>query len=533
MDTSIYGILRNIAPVLILAIKTAILAFFGLSPNADVQDIATEIITTLARPILGTPASLLKSQIQLNYDWGVRGRIWLAKCCVSSFHGVSDFEAGQQGGVVGLKTALRLAIEELGDGTDIGSEGYKIPEIVDVEAEWVGYRGGVWHTAKRPDLSERAQYEAMMKEVKEKNDGNAPTMLYLHGGAMWCVQAYGLLIHQFLKFGQAAFLMDPATHRWPISDLAKAASGRCFSVRYRLSPQSVFPAALLDAMMCYLYLISPPPDSFHKPVPHSQIVIAADSSGGGIAASLVLLLLTLPRIGITHIRFANQDVPIPITQPVAGLAITSPWLDISRSLPSVTRNARYDIIAPPTPLQMTPNFPPDKIWPASPPRVETYCVANMVSHPLVSPLAAKSKLWKGAPPLYLCVGWESMQDEGEVFARRFHEAGSVVYFRGYVGMPHCFGMVPWNWMGRKAMRDWGEFCKSVVGRGEEITSSAFWTGKDGQVTEVDPQKLGFEIKGLRPAMDDGFVEMSMKEQKRWRVVAENEMRAQWWEKRKV
>ncbi|CAG8981360.1 hypothetical protein HYALB_00012958 [Hymenoscyphus albidus] len=512
MDTSIYGILRNITPVIILAIKTAILAFFGLSPNADVQDIATEIITTLARPILGTPASLLKSQIQLNYDWGVRGRIWLAKCCVSSSHGVSDVESDQKEGVVGLKTALRLAIEELGDGTDICSEGYKIPEIVDVEAEWVGYRGGVWHTAKRPDWSERAQYEAMMKEVEDNNDGKTPTMLYLHGGAI---------------------LMDPATHRWPISDLAKASSGRCFSVRYRLSPQSVFPAALLDAIMCYLYLISPPPDSFHKPVPPSQIVIAADSSGGGIAASLVLLLLTLPRIGITHIRFANQNVPVPITQPLAGLALTSPWLDISRSLPSVTRNARYDIIAPPTPLQMTPNFPPDKIWPASPLRVETYCVANMVSHPLVSPLAAKSKLWKGAPPLYLCVGWESMQDEGEVFARRFHEAGSVVYFRGYVGMPHCFGMVPWNWMGRKAMREWGEFCKSVVGRGNEMTSLASWTGKDGQVSKVDPEKLGFEIKGVRPALDDAFVDMSMKEQKRWRIVAENEMRAQWGEKRKI
>lgn len=324
--------------------------------------------------------------------------------------------------------------------------------------------------------------------------------------------------------------MDPVTHRWTTSDLAKISGGRCLSIRYRLSPQNVFPAALMDALMCYLYLISPPPGAFHTPVPPSQIVIAGDSSGAGIGASLLLLLLTLPRIGITHLRVANRDIAIPTTQPMAGLALTSPWLDISRSLPSVTRNASYDIIAIPTPFSMTPNFPKDSVWPTNPPRVETYCEATMVSHPLVSPLSAKQHLWVGAPPLYICVGWEGMQDEAEVFARRFSEAGSEVVFEGFVGMPHCFGMVPWNWMGRRAMKGWGEFCALAVGGDEVKKDWAVWISKDGGVTEVDVERLGLEVKGVkggRPELDDYFVETAMKEQRRWRLEAENEMTAIW------
>lgn len=184
MDISVYGILRNTLPVIPLAVKTAFLSLFGISPNADVQDTITEIITILARPILGTPASLLKSQLQLNYDYGVWGRMWVARCCVPSFKDVTSLVDGREY-VVGVRDALRLAIKELDDMNESEAGTYTIPEVVDVEAEWVGYRAGVWHTARKPSFSEREQYEAMMEEVGNKN--NAPTMLYIHGGAMWYV----------------------------------------------------------------------------------------------------------------------------------------------------------------------------------------------------------------------------------------------------------------------------------------------------------------------------------------------------------
>lgn len=325
-------------------------------------------------------------------------------------------------------------------------------------------------------------------------------------------------------------LMDPATHRWTTSALAQHTRGRCLSVRYRLSPQNTFPAALIDALVAYLSLISPPPGSFHSRIPPSQILIAGDSSGAGLAASLLLLLITLPRIGITNLRFQGHDVTV--TSPPAGLALASPWLDISRALPSVIRNCRYDIIAPPsTDLTILhPNFPPDDIWPTQPPRVETYCNASMVSHPLISPLSASRDMWRGSPPVYLSVGWEGMQDEAEVFARRVYFAGGAVIFDGYEGMPHCFSMVPWNRAGRTAFGNWAAFCRqTVTWSGVERRDFATWTNKYGRVKEVKLMDLGMRDEGQGHAMemdlDDVIIDKLMANQKEWRVRLEEKLRS--------
>ena len=64
----------------------------------------------------------------------------------------------------------------------------------------------------------------------------------------------------------------------------------------------------------------------------------------------------------------------------------------------------------------------------------------MVRHPLVSPLAASKEMWMGAPPVWVGVGWEGMQDEAEVFCRKVFGGSevNVVLFEGFEGMPHCF-----------------------------------------------------------------------------------------------
>lgn len=331
--------------------------------------------------------------------------------------------------------------------------------------------------------------------------------------------------------------MDPATHRFTTSALAEKSGGRCFSVRYRLSPQNMFPAALLDALVSYLALLSPPLGSFHEAVPASRIVIAGDSSGACLASSLLLLLLTLRRMNITHIRFHGKDVditggneilPTDRKPPVAGLAITSPWLDVSRALPSVYRNAKWDIIDPPSklPHPPVPNFPADLIWPADPPRVETYCEARMVSHPLVSPLAAGSEDWRGAPPVHITVGWEAMQDEAEVFARRLHASGVAVDFEGYVGMPHCFAMVPWNAQGRLALKNWAIFCLSASLGYVRFTDFGVWINKHGTKKKVALDQLGqLGEEGLKPEeLDDIISELLAKEKER-RMKLEEKMRS--------
>ena len=331
--------------------------------------------------------------------------------------------------------------------------------------------------------------------------------------------------------------MDPATHRFVTTALARRTHGRCLSVRYRLSPQNAFPAALLDAFVAYLSLISPPLSAFHAPVHPSDIVISGDSSGAGLATSLMLLLLTIPRLGITHIRFHGRDVPVPSTYcspPAAGLALTSPWLDVSRALPSVYQNARYDIIAPPSSdairRSASPAFPADAIWPTHPPRLDTYCEANMVIHPLVSPIAAHTELWCGMPPVYISVGWEGMQDETEVFARRVDSVGSTVVFDGYEGMPHCFAMMPWNRNERSCLGNWAYFCsEAVLSKGDlNRKEHGTWVDVHGVKREVRLDELGMQ-KGdkshrRKASLDDLTVDTLLAEQRDWRVRLEKEMR---------
>ncbi|KAF7872298.1 hypothetical protein EAF04_003222 [Stromatinia cepivora] len=493
MDISPLGIAKVVIPNLPFIIKTTILALLSRSPNTSVQDVITEVIVITARPMLSTPAAILKSQIQSQIDWGVWGQTWIAKYTIPR----PPDDCTGDASAYSARNALVKAIEELGGEKNA----FDLPETVDVQAEWTGYRNGVSVFARRPDIPEHEQYKMMMREVAP----NGPTVLYFHGGA-FC-------------------LMDPVTHRPTTSALAQQTHGRCFSVRYRLAPQDPFPSALLDALIAYLSLISPPHDSFHEPVPPGKIILSGDSSGAGLATSLLLLLTTLNRMDINCIRFHGVNVPINATE-IAGLAITSPWLDISRSLPSVTRNIQYDMIAPPSSDYTVPypNFPHDSAWPAKSPRVETYCEASMVTHPLVSPLAANKEHWRGVAPVYISVGWESMQDEAEILARRIHEAGGTAIFDGYVGMPHCFAMMPWNEAGRTAFANCATFCvEAVHGR---ITRKSFglWTNKHGKFESIQLEKLGMSNNERKVDLDDILVNELLEKQRRWRIDLEKSLR---------
>ena len=191
-------------------------------------------------------------------------------------------------------------------------------------------------------------------------------------------------------------------------------------------------------------------------------MIVVDSSGAGIAPSLLLLLIAPARKKVS-INFHKLSITIP-QPPCAGLALTLPWLDVSRCLPSYSENTRWDIIAPPSLDAASSPFPSDSIWPSSPPRAETYCLAHHVSHPLVSP-AGKSHHWRGAPPVFISAGSEGLQDEAEIFARRTYSADHIrakVVFEGYEDMPHISSMVPWDWAETQALRGWGTFCYYVV-----------------------------------------------------------------------
>jgi acetyl esterase/lipase len=396
MDTSPTALARILLPRIPLILKTAIFNALSLSKNSSKQNVKTETAVAMLRSILDVKKPLGQVQKWGLKDPGIRGAMWISKSTMPVTEGAA------------VRDALVRAIRELGNG----NEEYTMPELKDVEGEWTGYRSGAEKKTPRPDLSEQEQYTHLMQEVKSD-----VTILYFHGGA-YC-------------------LMDPSSHRLPTSYLAKLTKGRCFSVRYRLAPQNPFPAALLDALVAYLSLLSPAPGAVHTAVPAKHIIFAGDSAGGNLALVLQQTLLALRHSGMTSIKFNEREVPLELP---AGLALNSPWCDVLRSMPSVHSNAHFDYLSPPSATGL-PDHPADDIWPSQPPRAEVYCNAAMLDHPLVSPLAGSAHLWTGSSPVYICCGNEGLEDEDCIMARRLHQAEVPVVFDAYEGMPHCFAML--------------------------------------------------------------------------------------------
>ncbi|KAL9099164.1 MAG: hypothetical protein Q9163_005300 [Psora crenata] len=421
------AILRLILPQVPLLARTALWHTLYLSPTSTKWDLKTELIVQLIRSFFNSPIrrGALAQQRATLRDPGIKGKKWVSHVA---------FPAPEEDDV------RRLLLKTIDDLKASSSETYNVPATVPVEAEWTGYRPNVDSHRPRPDLSEQQHYQRLI------SDTTSPvTLLYFHGGAF--------------------VLMDPASHRESVSYLARLTGGRCLSVRYRLAPQNAFPAALLDALMAYLSLLYPPPGSYHDPVPASHIVVAGDSAGGNLALSLLQVLLHINRSTLSSdaapLRFHHHTIPLPLPLP-AGCAPHSAWTDLTSCMPSQLSNRGYDYLPPPLTSERVSSFPSDEIWPTHPPRGDLYCETSMLSHPLVSPLAARD--WRGSPPLWMGYGEEMLVDEGKQVACRAARQGVRVRWEEWEAMCHCFGMLL---VGTRAstqlFQNWAGFCRAAVG----------------------------------------------------------------------
>ncbi|KAJ9667984.1 hypothetical protein H2201_001789 [Coniosporium apollinis] len=448
MDGSPSTIAKFLVPKIPFIFKTVLFHSLWLSSTSTKWDLRTELTIKIIREMLnGQPWSISKQQKGTLKDPGVKGRMWISRVTMPA-PPEDD-----------LRQALFKAIDDMKEG----DETYTRPTLEPVEAEWTGYRANVAKDAPEPSISEEEKYQNLMKEVTSD-----VTILYFHGGAY--------------------YLMDPASHRQATSRYAHLTGGRACSVRYRLAPQNPFPAALLDALVSYLSLLYPPPGALHEPVKPSHIVFAGDSAGAHLCASLLQLLLQLHRSSPDRtptVTFHGRDVELPLP---AGLALNSPWLDITRALPSIENNAQYDYLPPPS-KSADVKFPPCPLWPTDPPRTELYCDGSAMCHPLVSPLAAKS--WAGSPPIFVVCGEEMLADEGKVFAQRAARQGVKVVWEQYEAMPHCFALMLEGLQGgRMCVASYCKFIRDVVREPESVkTEGYFVTAKKLERKPVDVEKL--------------------------------------------
>ncbi|KAK4128477.1 hypothetical protein N657DRAFT_585522 [Parathielavia appendiculata] len=436
-------------PKVPLMLRVAILHMLHVSQQSKYLDLRTELIIAVLRSLTNPsrPLSISDTQKLAGQAPKLKGRIW-----------VSTYSCPPPPpGETGLQEAIAKAIDGLRN-PKAPQPTYQMPEPASIEGEWTGYRASATAESRLPNVSERELYAEMMREV------NSPvTVLYFHGGAY--------------------YMLDPANHRPTTKTLAKLTGGRVYSVRYRLSPQHAFPAALMDALQSYLALLYPPEGAFHEPVKPEHLVFAGDSAGGNLSLALLQLVLHLNKH--THLipwHGTPRQIPLP-----AGVAVNSPWLDITHSFRSCTTNAPFDYLPPPAQQRAAEaHRPACPIWPATPPRKHLYAPDSLLAHPLVSLVLARS--WRGAPPVYMCTGWELLADEDKFVAHKMWREGVKVLLEEFEAMPHCFALVmPQLREARRCLEGWAGFIKGVVEGGAGgcgVGESRFVTVRAKSLEEV-------------------------------------------------
>ncbi|KAG9292409.1 hypothetical protein G9A89_015279 [Geosiphon pyriformis] len=305
------------------------------------------------------------------------------------------------------------------------------------QEEKVGWR---WREDPMKQRPLRGEWVEMKK--RKKRTAADRVILYIHGGAYF--------------FGSAA------QHRFLIQKVAKYGGARALSIDYRLAPQSPFPAALVDVLAAYFYLIHPPAEAGFDPIDPRNIVVMGDSAGGGLTIALNMIL---------------RDAGLP--KPVAGVC-WSPWLDLFHSLPSCLNNVPTDYI---------PNGFVHKASPANPikdyrdvkqrmERVQYYAYNSALDIPYVSPILADDL--GGLGNLFItCGNGERLRDEAIMFAHKAAKTHPEVFEVNkkqgthpypptkvnlliYDAMPHVFQMFVFHPSAGNAIKRSGAFINKVI-----------------------------------------------------------------------
>lgn len=201
--------------------------------------------------------------------------------------------------------------------------------------------------------------------------------------------------------------------------------------------------------------------------------------------ALTQLLLEFKRTN-TKIQWYGEEIAVPLP---AGVALSSPWMDLTHSSPSCKTNAAFDYLPMLQGIEKIPR-PSCPAWPASPPRKMLYCADTLISHPLVTLLTASN--WEGCPPVYMSTGWELLADEDKFMAAKLHSQGVSIIWEEFEGMPHCFAMIlTENPMAKRCFGAWTGFIKTVAETGPSSIETAFTTVKAKTLQEEsrDPAKL--------------------------------------------
>jgi acetyl esterase/lipase len=385
-----YSLLRLLIPAVPNLLFHTGAHILSLSQTTSYWDLKTTLTITFLRKFMSRPKSNVtveQAQRRMNFPVPVALDTHRVNVAFATSKDVAQFKS--------IETAVRDTIVSFGEGKIVDSQ---IPHttVERLTAEWIGYRKEFRaDSIEAPDGAEA--YASLIDDLG--NDGQpSTTVLYFHGGGY--------------------SMCDPHTHRKSITKLACAANAQVFVCRYRLAPQSPFPAALIDALVSYLYLLQPPEGAFHDPIPSPKIVFAGDSAGGGLSLALLQLLFHLNRNKIT-LRWYGKDMCPPLP---AGIGLISAWCDVSRAFSSLSgmANGSEDSCQPfdylPAPAAVARfTYCDSSAWNRALRRErqqhQLYAADVLVDNPLVSPMLAKSWTNMGSTvPVWMSIGDECLRD---------------------------------------------------------------------------------------------------------------------------
>ncbi|AHK16921.1 MULTISPECIES: alpha/beta hydrolase [Thalassolituus] len=198
-------------------------------------------------------------------------------------------------------------------------------------------------------------------------------ILYLHGGAYT--------------------IGSPVSHREMVARISRQTEHKGYLIDYRLAPESLFPAAVEDALEAYIALLAE----------HQNIVVMGDSAGGGLTLALM-----------QAIRAGEYAEP-------AALVLLSPWADLTCSGDSIERCAAIDPMLSAEWLNTS---------------AKIYAGEESLSHPQISPLFSD---FTDYPRTLIQVGTdEILLDDARRVAYAIKQAGNEVVLQEFADMWHVF-----------------------------------------------------------------------------------------------
>jgi len=207
-----------------------------------------------------------------------------------------------------------------------------------------------------------------------------PTLVFFHGGGF--------------------FLGGLDSHDAPCRFLAEEAGVQVIAVDYRLAPETVAPAALVDCIAAHEWVAGQAADLAVDP---SRIAVGGDSAGGNLAIGvgraaavsgtpLAFQLLVYPMTDIDSETVSKQLFG-------TGFYLDVDFMDAATAAYAPTQELRED--------------------------------------PRVSPLLGDVP--PGLAPAYLCTaGFDPLRDEGEAYAAKVAEAGGSIEVRRFGSEIHGF-----------------------------------------------------------------------------------------------